>query len=56
MTEFTENVNKSAETEHSPFFINFRYNSRIEFNITKVFNLQSIQERIDQDRMQIILR
>ena len=47
MTEFTENVNESAETEHSSFFINFKYELRIKFNIIKIFNLQSTQERID---------
>ena len=47
MTEFTENVNEFIETEHSFFFMNFRYKLRMKFNIMKIFNLQSIQERID---------
>ena len=47
MTEFTENVNKSVETEYSFFFINFKYKLRMEFNIMKVFNPQSTQKRID---------
>ena len=47
MTEFTENANESAETEHSSFFINFEYESRMKFNIMKISNPQSIQERID---------
>ena len=47
MAEFTENANKLIETEHSPFFINFKYKLRMKFNITKIFNPQSIQERID---------
>ena len=47
MTEFTENVNKSAETEHSFFFINFEYKLRMKFNTIKIFNFQSIQKRID---------
>ena len=42
MTEFTENVNKSAEIKHSFFFINFKYKLRMKFNIMKVFNLQRI--------------
>ena len=47
MTEFAKNVNKLTETEHSPFFVNFGYESRMKFNIMKVFNLQSTQKRID---------
>ena len=47
MTEFTENVNESAEIEHSFFFVNFEYKLRMKFNITKIFNLQSTQKRID---------
>ena len=47
MTDFAENVNKLTETEHSLFFINFKYKLRIEFNITKIFNSQSTQKRID---------
>ena len=47
MTEFTKNVNESAEIEHSPFFTNFKYKSRMKFNIIKVFNPQSTQERIN---------
>ena len=47
MTEFTENTNKSAETEHSLFFINFKYESRMKFDIMKIFNFQSTQKRID---------
>ena len=42
MTDFDENVNESEETEYSLFFTNFGYNSRMKFNIMKVFNLQSI--------------
>ena len=56
MTEFTENVNESAEIRHSFFFVNFEYESRMKFNMMKVFNLQSIQKRIDQSRIQIMLR
>ena len=41
MTEFTENVNESAEIEHSLFFTNFEYKSRMKFNIMRVFNSQS---------------
>ena len=47
MTEFTENANESAETEHNFFFINFGYKLRMKFNITKISNPQSIQKRID---------
>ena len=47
MTEFTENANESVEIEYSSFFINFEYKSRMKFDITKVFNSQSTQERID---------
>ena len=42
MTEFTENANESAETEHSPFFTNFEYESRMKFDIMKIFDPQSI--------------
>ena len=56
MTEFTENANESAEIRHSSFFTNFEYEPRMKFNIMKIFNLQSAQERIDQNRMQIMLR
>ena len=41
MTEFAENTNKLTETEHSFFFINFEYKSRMKFDIMKVFNPQS---------------
>ena len=47
MTEFNENVNESAETEYNPFFINFKYELRMKFNIIKMSNLQSTQKRID---------
>ena len=47
MTEFTENANESAETEYSLFFVNFEYKLRMKFNIIKIFNPQSAQERID---------
>ena len=47
MIEFAENVNESAETEHSLFFVNFECELKMKFNITKIFNLQSIQKRID---------
>ena len=56
MTEFTENVNEFTEIRYSPFFMNFKYELRIKFNIMKMFNLQSIQKRINQSRIQIILR
>ena len=56
MAEFTENVNESTGIRHSPFFTNFKYELRMKFNIIKVFNPQSIQKRIDQDRMQTMLR
>ena len=39
MTEFAENANELIETEHSFFFVNFRYELRMKFNIIKVFNL-----------------
>ena len=42
MTEFTENANKLTETEHSFFFINFKYKLRMKFNIIKISNSQSI--------------
>ena len=42
MTEFTENANELAETEHSSFFTNFEYKSRMKFDIMKVFNPQSV--------------
>ena len=42
MTKFAENVNESAETEYSLFFVNFGYKLRMKFNIMKVFNPQSI--------------
>ena len=38
MTEFTENANKSAETRHSLFFTNFKYELRMKFNTIKMFN------------------
>ena len=47
MTEFAENVNELTETEHSPFFTNFKYELRMKFDITKIFNPQSIQKRIN---------
>ena len=47
MTEFTKNINNSAEIEHSLFFINFGYKLRIEFDIIKMSDPQSIQKRID---------
>ena len=47
MTEFTENANESAEIEHSSFFANFKYESRMKFDIMKMSNPQSTQERID---------
>ena len=47
MTEFTENVNESTETEYSSFFINFEYELRMKFDTMKIFNLQSTQKRID---------
>ena len=47
MTEFTENANKSAEIEHSSFFINFKYELRMKFDIMKISNPQSTQKRID---------
>ena len=47
MTEFAENANESAETEHSLFFVNFKYKLRMKFDIMKIFNSQSIQKRID---------
>ena len=42
MTEFTENVNESAETEYNFFFINFEYKLRMKFNIMKISDPQSI--------------
>ena len=42
MAEFAENVNESAEIGHSLFFVNFKYKSRMKFDIIKVFNPQSI--------------
>ena len=42
MAEFTENANKSAETEYSFFFMNFEYKLRMKFNIMKISNPQSI--------------
>ena len=42
MTEFTENANESAEIKYSLFFANFKYKLRMKFNITKMFNSQSI--------------
>ena len=56
MTEFTENANESAEIKHSSFFTNFKYKLRMKFNIMKIFNPQSAQKRIDQNRTQIMLR
>ena len=56
MAEFTENANESAETEHSFFFTNFEYESRMKFNTMRIFSPQSAQERIDQGRIQIMLR
>ena len=47
MTEFTENINELAETEHSSFFINFEYELRMKFNIMKISDSQSAWERID---------
>ena len=41
MTEFTENINESAETEHSSFFTNFKYKLRMKFNTIKVSDPQS---------------
>ena len=42
MAEFTENANELVETEYSLFFANFEYKLRMEFNIMKVFNPQSV--------------
>ena len=42
MTEFTENANETTETEYNFFFMNFEYESRMKFNIIKIFNSQSI--------------
>ena len=47
MAEFTENTNESARTEHSLFFANFEYKSRMKFDTMKVSDPQSAQERID---------
>ena len=47
MAEFAENANESVETEHSLFFTNFGYESRMGFDTMKVFNPQSARERID---------
>ena len=47
MIKFTENINKSAETEYSFFFINFEYKLRMKFNIMRIFISQSAWERID---------
>ena len=47
MTEFTENANEFTGIKHSSFFVNFKYELRIKFNMMKVFNLQSAQKRID---------
>ena len=41
MTEFAENVNELIETEYSPFFMNFKYELRMKFNIIKISNPQS---------------
>ena len=41
MTEFTENVNESAEIEHNLFFVNFEYELRMKFNIIKMSDSQS---------------
>ena len=35
MTEFTENINESAETKHSFFFTNFEYEPRMKFKYNK---------------------
>ena len=56
MAEFTENVNEFTEIKHSLFFTNFEYELKIKFNMIKVFNLQSIQKKIDQSRIQTMLR
>ena len=56
MAEFAENANESVETGHSLFFTNFEYESRMKFNTMKVFDPQSIQKRIDQGRIQTMLR
>ena len=56
MTEFTENTNESIEIEYSPFFTNFKYKLRMKFNTIKVSDSQSTQKRIDQGRIQIMLR
>ena len=41
MTEFAENANELTEIEHSSFFTNFRYKSRMKFDIMKMFDPQS---------------
>ena len=51
MTDFTENINESVETEYSFFFINFEYKLKMKFNIKTIFNLQSTQKRINQRRV-----
>ena len=56
MAKFTENTNESVEIEHSPFFMNFGYKLRMKFNIMRVFSPQSAQERINQSRIQIMLK
>ena len=42
MTEFAENTNEFAEIRYSLFFMNFEYELRIKFDMTKVFNPQSV--------------
>ena len=56
MAEFTENANESAEIEHSSFFMNFEYELRMKFDMMRIFNSQSVRERIDQERIQMMLR
>ena len=42
MTEFAENANESEETRYNLFFMNFGYESRMKFDMMKMFNFQSV--------------
>ena len=42
MIEFAENANELIGTEYSLFFVNFKYELRIKFDIMKISDPQSV--------------
>ena len=48
LAKFAENANISATTGVSPFFANYGYEPRMEFDISKITAPESARERIQQ--------